>query len=116
MREQIVQGPIKRLTLRIPVTLIAQAQQRAGMTRRSLNRFIVDAVEQQVVRLVATGDSHAERVRALLKEEGLLSDPPGGEWQKPAAGASLLTYEELWERLKGQRPLSADIIEMRGDL
>lgn len=116
MREQIVQGPIKRLTLRIPAALIAQAQQRAGATRRSLNRYIVDAVQQQVSCPEIAHDSHAERVRALLEEEGLLSDPLDGEWQKLAAGAPLLTYEELWERLKGQRPLSADIIEMRGNL
>jgi hypothetical protein len=73
-------------------------------------------MEQQVSCPETTYDSHAEQVRALLEEDGLLTDSLDGEWRKLAAGAPLLTYDELWERLKGQRPLSADIIEMRGDL
>jgi hypothetical protein len=116
MREQVIQQPTERLTLRIPAALIARVRQRASASRRSLNRYIVDVMEQQVSSPETTYPSHAERVRVLLKEEGLLSDPLSEEWQKPASGAPLLTYEELWERLKGQRPLSTDIIEMRGDL
>lgn len=116
MREQVIQQPTERLTLRIPAALIARVRQRASASRRSLNRYIVDVMEQQVSCPETTYDSHAEQVRALLEEDGLLTDSLDGEWRKLAAGAPLLTYDELWERLKGQRPLSADIIEMRGDL
>jgi predicted HicB family RNase H-like nuclease len=42
MREQVLQKPIKRLTLRIPAALVAQAQRQAGATRCSLNRYIVE--------------------------------------------------------------------------
>jgi len=62
------------------------------------------------------GETDHERVLAVLKESGLLDEPLGPSWDKYAAGAPLLTHEELREALKGQRPLSEDIIEMRGEL
>jgi len=117
MREQIVQGPIKRLTLRIPVALIARTQQRAGATRRSLNRYIVETVEQQVEQVESAPMhlSESEVVLMTLQQSGLLVQP-GTEWEGLLSGRPVKTHAEIMEMMSGQRPLSEDIIEMRGEL
>jgi hypothetical protein len=61
------------------------------------------------------GETDHERVLAVLKESGLLA-PLGPEWDQMLSGKPILSHEELREMLKGQPPLSEDIIEMRGEL
>ena len=116
MSEQTARQPTEKLTLRIPVALHEQARREARAARRSLNRYIIEAVEQRVSQSEPSEESQAGSVELLLREHGLISEPPGPEWEKYSAGAPLLSYKELWERLKGQRPLSEDIIAMRGEL
>jgi len=116
MKEQIMQQPITSLTLRIPAALVEQVRRRAGATHRSLNRYIVEAVARQVSQPEIPGETHAERIKSLLEGEGLLAKPPRLELEREAAESPLLSYEDLWRELKGQRPLSKDIIEMRGEL
>lgn len=117
MREQVIQQPVERLTLRIPTALIAQVRRRAGATRRSLNRFIVEAVEQRIEQTEpgSTYLSESEAVLAALDRRGLLLQP-GAEWDDLLSGLPLRTHAEILEAMSGQRPLSEDIIEMRGEL
>lgn len=63
----------------------------------------------------ATCETERERTLRVLKESGLLA-PLGPEWDKMLSGKPILSHEELREMLKGQPPLSEDIIEMRGEL
>jgi len=105
-----------KITVRLPGTLREPAREKARRTRRSLNRLIADAVQREVEQPDVTYEDERERTLRVLKESGLLDEPLGPSWDKYAAGAPLLTHEELREALKGQRPLSEDIIEMRGEL
>ena len=75
-----------------------------------------DSLQREIEQPDVTCETERERTLRVLKESGLLDEPLGPSWDKYAAGAPLLTHEELWELLKGQRPLSDDIIEMRGEL
>jgi hypothetical protein len=61
------------------------------------------------------GETDHERVTAVLKEAGMLMEL-GPEWDKYTEGVPLLTHEEILKMMAGQRPLSEDIIEMRGEL
>jgi hypothetical protein len=108
--------PEWKITVRLPGALREAAQEKARRTQRSLNRLIADAVQRELEQPEAIYETEQERTLRVLKESGLLDEPLGPSWDKYAAGAPLLTYEELWEQLKGQRPLSEDIIEMRGEL
>ena len=108
--------PEWKITVRLPGTLREPAREKARRTRRSLNRLITDAVQREVDQPEVAYEDERERTLRVLKESGLLDEPLGPSWDRYAAGAPLLTHEELWELLKGQRPLSDDIIEMRGEL
>jgi len=108
--------PEWKITVRLPGTLREPAREKARRTRRSLNRLITDAVQREVEQPEMAYEDERERTLRVLKESGLLDEPLGPSWDKYAAGAPLLTHEELREALKGQRPLSEDIIEMRGEL
>ena len=107
--------PEWKITVRLPGTLREPAWEKARRTRRSLNRLIADAVQRELEQPEVVYETERERVLAVLKESGLLA-PLGPEWDKRLSGKPILSHEELRERLKGQPPLSEDIIEMRGEL
>jgi hypothetical protein len=121
MREQGVRKPMERLTLRIPAGLAQQARRQAGAARRSLNRYIIEAVEHRVSEseqllenAIAIRDP-GEAVVAALKERGFLIQPDSS-WDGLLSGRPLKTHVEILEMMSGQRPLSEDVIEMRGEL
>jgi hypothetical protein len=41
---------------------------------------------------------------------------PGTEWEELLSGLPLKTHAEIMEMMSGQRPLSEDVIEIRGEL
>jgi hypothetical protein len=107
--------PEWKITVRLPGTLREAAREKARRTKRSLNRLIADAVQREVEQPEVTYETERERTLRVLKESGLLA-PLGPEWDKKLSGKPILSHEELREMLKGQPPLSDDIIEMRGEL
>jgi len=61
------------------------------------------------------GETERERTLQVLKESGLLVQL-GPEWDEMLSGKPILSHEEILKMMAGQRPLSEDIIEMRGEL
>jgi hypothetical protein len=107
--------PEWKITVRLPGTLREPAREKARRTRRSLNRLITDAVQREVEQPEVVYETERERVRAVLKESGMLMEL-GPEWDRYTEGVPLLTHEEILKMMAGQRPLSEDVIEMRGEL
>ncbi|MEJ5197724.1 MAG: hypothetical protein WHX53_02265 [Anaerolineae bacterium] len=107
--------PTAKLTLRMPAALIERARRQAGITRRSLNRFIVDAIERQIAQAESICLSENETVQVALEQSGLLVRP-NVQWNDLLSGRPLKTHTEILEAMSGQRPLSEDIIEMRGEI
>jgi hypothetical protein len=103
-----------KITVRLPRALQRPAQEKARRTKRSLNRLIADAVQREVERPEPAYANEHERVLAVLKESGLLDEPWGAEWDSHIQGP-IPTLEEVRQMLRGQPPLSEDIIEMRGE-
>jgi hypothetical protein len=63
----------------------------------------------------ATYETERQRTLRVLKESGLLA-PLGPEWDEMLSGKPILSHAEILKMMVGQRPLSEDIIEMRGEL
>jgi hypothetical protein len=59
--------------------------------------------------------SEGEAVLAVLAQRGLLVQSGTG-WEDLLSGHPLKTHTEILEMMSGQRPLSEDVIEMRGGL
>jgi hypothetical protein len=107
--------PEWKITVRLPGALREPAREKARRTRRSLNCLIADAVQREVEQPEVTYETEQERVMAVLKESGLLVQL-GPEWDEMLSGKPILSHEEILKMMAGQRPLSEDIIEMRGEL
>jgi len=107
--------PEWKITVRLPGALREAAREKARHTRRSINRLITDAVQREVEQPEVVYETERERVRAVLKESGMLMEL-GPEWDRYTEGVPLLTHEEILKMMAGQRPLSEDVIEMRGEL
>jgi hypothetical protein len=107
--------PEWKITVRLPGTLREAAWEKARRTKRSLNRLIADAVQREVEQPEVTYETEHERVMAVLKESGLLA-PLGPEWDELLSGKPILSHEEILKMMAGQRPLSEDVIKMRGEL
>lgn len=107
--------PEWKITVRLPGTLREPAREKARRTRRSLNRLITDAVQREVEQPEVTYETDHERVMAVLKESGMLMEL-GPEWDDMLSGEPVLSHEEILKMMAGQRPLSEDVIEMRGEL
>jgi hypothetical protein len=61
------------------------------------------------------GETDHEQTLQVLKESGLLVQL-GPEWDAMLSGKPILSHEEILKMMAGQRPLSEDTIEMRGEL
>lgn len=116
MRQRVTRQPTGKLTVRLPLILQEQARQRARTIHRSLNGYIVEAVQQRVEQPEpeTVYPLEHERMMAVLKECGAIKLGP--EWDGLLSGRPLKTHEEILEMMAGQRPLSEDVIEMRGEL
>ena len=114
VQTKTAQGTDWKITVRLPKALRQPAQEKARRTKRSLNRLIADAVQREVERPEPTYANERERVLVVLKESGLLDEPWGAEWDSHIQGPTP-TLEEVRQMLRGQPPLSEDIIEMRGE-
>ena len=117
MSEQTARQPTEKLTLRIPVALHEQARRKARAARRSLNRYIVEAVEQRIEQ-AEPGSAYLpedEGVLTALKQSGMLARAEIG-WDGLLSERPLKTHDEILRMMAGQRPLACDVIEMRGEL
>jgi hypothetical protein len=103
-----------KITVRLPKALRRPAQEKARRTKRSLNRLIVDAVQREVERPEPVYANEHERVMAVLKESSLLDEPWRAQADSHIQGP-VPTLDEVRQMLRGQPPLSEDIIEMRGE-
>jgi hypothetical protein len=101
-----------KFTLRLPPQLHQRLKRRAQQSDNSLNRTILEALEDglEVERLPVV--TERERMLRLLHEHGMVEEP-GPEWKKYTTEALPITYTELREMLKGLPPLSDAIIEER---
>ena len=104
---------VVKLTVRLPEALHKALQRKARSENRSLNQTIIEnlwcALESAV-----TYETEHERTMRVLHESGMLVEL-GPEWDKYIEGAPDMTAEEIREALRGQPPISEDIITDRGE-
>lgn len=102
-----------KLTVRLPAKLHEQLKQRARRNEQSLNKVLVETLQEGLAHPVDYPLSEHEKFRKVLRDSGMLVEL-GPEWFKGLEDVPLLTHEELWELTKGLPPLSETIIEDRG--
>jgi HicB family len=102
-----------KLTVRLPSKLHEQLKQRARQNDQSLNKIVVEALQEGITHPVEYPLSEHEKYQKVLRDSGMLMEL-GPEWSKGLEDVPLLTHEELQEKLKGCPPLSDIIIEDRG--
>jgi hypothetical protein len=101
-----------KLTVRIPPRLHERLKKRAQQSDYSLNRTIVETIEEGLKVDRTIEESERERMLRLLREHGLI-EQPGPGWEKYTAVPHSMTHAELREMLKGLPPLSEAIIADR---
>jgi Arc-like DNA binding domain len=104
---------IIKLTVRLPAKLHEQLKKRARQSDQSLNKVVIDALEEGLEHPQEYPMSEHEKFRKVLRDSGMLVEL-GPEWFKGLEDVPLLTHEECWELTKGLPPLSETIIEERG--
>jgi hypothetical protein len=101
-----------KITLRIPPQLHQRLKRRAQQKDSSLNRTILETIEDGLEVEKLPEQSERERLLRLMRERGLIVEPGPG-WKKYASETPSMTHAELREMLKGVPPLSEAIIEER---
>ncbi len=106
------------LNVRIPDALRRQIEQRASAEGKQPETWVIEAVEKQLDEISApTSDTHRERVRAVLKEAGLLSEVSSElleRFVKPQTREEVELLREQIQRISITPPLSETIIADRG--
>ena len=102
-----------KLTVRLPAKLHEQLKQRAHQNDQSLNKVMVEALQEGLTHPVEYPLSEHEKYRKVLRDSGMLVEL-GSQWFQGLEDVPLLTHEECWELTKGLPPLSETIIEERG--
>ena len=102
-----------KLTVRLPASLHEQLKQRARQNDQSLNKVMVEALQEGIAHPPEYPLSEHEKFRKVLRDSGMLVEL-GPQWFQGPEDVPLLTHEELQEKLKGCPPLSDIIIEDRG--
>jgi len=102
-----------KLTVRLPAKLHEQLKQRARQNDQSLNKVMVEALQEGVAHPLEYPLSEHDKFRKVLRDSGMLVEL-GPQWFQGLEDVPLLTHEELWELTKGMSPLSETIIEDRG--
>ncbi len=105
---------LTRLTVSLPAETHRRLKHRAQGEHRSLDQVIIAAVEQWLAEEEKPELSEHERIRQVLRENGMLAEL--GDWvDEYIEAAPDATIEEVRELWRGRRPLSEDIIADRGE-
>jgi len=99
-----------KLTIRLPIWLHQQLQQRAQAESQSLNNMILESLKTGLNQKITYPEREDEKVKRILRESKLW-EPLGPDW--PQVEDPGYTHEEIRELLKGVPPLSEVIIEDR---
>ena len=102
-----------KLTIRLPAKLHEQLKLRARQNDQSLNKVMVEALQEGLTHPVEYPLSEHEKYRKVLRDSGMLVEL-GPKWFQGLEDVPLLSHEELQEKLKGCPPLSEIIIDDRG--
>jgi len=102
---------VVKLTVRLPESLHKALQRKAQREKRSLNQTIVEGLWCALGTEPAY-ETERERTMRVLRESGMLVEL-GPAWDKYIEGAPDMTTDEIREALRGQPPISEDIIADR---
>jgi hypothetical protein len=91
-----------KLSIRLPARLHEQLKQRARQNDQSLNKIMVEALEEGLTHPAEYPLSEHEKYRKVLRDSGMLVEL-GTQWYQGLEDVPLLSHEELWSLLACHR-------------